>query len=374
MYLEGSDQHRGWFHSSLLESCGTRGVAPFDAVLTHGFTLDDKGRKMSKSLGNVVSPQKIIAESGADILRLWVAGADYADDQRIGPEILKTTSDTYRKLRNTLRWMLGTLAHAGDVGAPDLATLDEIDRLMLHRLAELDGEVRDAYARFDYKRVVARLSAFLNTDCSAFYFDVRKDALYCDAPSSAKRRGALATIERIFRTVTVWLAPILSFTAEEAWLSRTPDAVSVHLELFPVLPAAWLDAGLAARWEQIRRVRSAVTGALELERAAKRMGSSLEAAPIVFVEDASLAAILGEIDFAEVCITSAITVESGLAGPAEAYRQGDVPGVAVVPRRAEGRKCARSWKVSPLVGSDADYPDVTPRDAAALRELRGRAA
>lgn len=373
MYLEGSDQHRGWFHSSLLESCGTRGIAPFDTVLTHGFTLDEKGRKMSKSLGNVVAPQKIIAESGADILRLWVAGADYADDQRIGPEIIKTTADTYRKLRNTLRWMLGTLAH-GERNAPvDAENVEEIERLMLHRLAELDGEIREAYARFDYKRVVARLSAFLNTDCSAFYFDVRKDALYCDAPSSARRLGALATIEQIFRAVTVWLAPILAFTSEEAWLSRYPDAVSVHLELFPVIPEGWRDPALADKWEAIRRVRSAVTGALELERAAKRLGSSLEAAPIVFVADPALAEGLRSVNFADVCITSALTVETG-EGPAEAYRQPDVPGVAVVPGLAEGRKCARSWRVSPLVGSDPDYPDVTPRDAAALRELKVQAA
>ena len=374
MYLEGSDQHRGWFHSSLLESCGTRGVAPFDTVLTHGFTLDEKGRKMSKSLGNVVAPQKIIADSGADILRLWVAGADYADDQRIGPEIVKTTADTYRKMRNTLRWMLGTLTHAPAAVDLDIAALPELDRLMLHRLAELDGEIREAYARFDYKRVVARLATFLNTDCSAFYFDIRKDTLYCEAPSSAKRLGALATIDQIFRAVTVWLAPILCFTAEEAWLSRFPEAVSVHLELFPVLPAAWRDAALAVRWEGIRRVRSAVTGALELERAAKRMGSSLEAAPVVFVADPDLAAVLAEIDFAEVCITSAIAVEPGAESPDDAYRQPDIPGVAVLPRRADGRRCARSWKVSPLVGSDPEYPDVTPRDAAALREIQGRAA
>ncbi len=368
MYLEGSDQHRGWFHSSLLESCGTRGIAPFDVVLTHGFTLDERGRKMSKSLGNVVAPQKIIGESGADILRLWVAGADYADDQRIGPEILKTTADTYRKLRNTLRWMLGTLAHYDPAQAIPVAELDEVDRLMLHRLAELDVEVRDAYARFDYKRIVARLSAFLNTDLSAFYFDIRKDALYCDPPSSPKRRGALTAIDRIFRAVTVWLAPILAFTAEEAWLSRDPSAISVHLELFPDIPVTWRDEALAAKWEAVRRVRSVVTGALEIERAAKRIGSSLEAAPLVLVEDPALAALLETMDFAEACIVSAITVAVG-AGPSDAFRQPDVPGVAVVFRRAEGRKCARSWKITPAVGTDADYPDVTPRDAEALREL-----
>jgi isoleucyl-tRNA synthetase len=323
---------------------------------------------MSKSLGNQTFPQDIIKVSGADILRLWVAGVDYSDDQRIGPEILKTTSDTYRKLRNTLRWMLGTLAHYDSAQAVPHDEMGEIDRLMLHRLAELDAEVRDAYAKFDYKRVVARLSGFLNTDLSSFYFDVRKDALYCDPLSSTRRLGALTAIEHIFRAVTVWLAPILAFTAEEAWLNRYPEAVSVHLELFPDLPAGWLDAALAGKWESIRQVRSVVTGALEIERAQKRMGSSLEAAPVVYVADQALVDLLGSVDFAEACIVSGITIESG-NGPAEAFRLPEVPGVAVVPARASGRKCARSWKITPDVGADPAYPDVTARDAQALREL-----
>ncbi len=368
MYVEGSDQHRGWFHSSLLEACGTRGRAPYDAVLTHGFVLDGQGRKMSKSVGNVVAPQSVIKESGADILRLWVAASDYTDDLRIGPEILKTFVETYKKLRNTLRWMLGALGHHDPAEAIALADMPELERLVLHRLHELDGEVRDAVARFDFKRIVARLTLFLNADLSAFYFDVRKDALYCDAPSSARRRAALAVIEQVFRRVTLWLAPVLAFTAEEAWLSRYPDAVSVHLEAFPDTPDAWRDPALAAKWDKVRAVRSIVTGALEVERAHKRLGSSLEAAPLVFVTDDALRAALAGVDFADVCITSDVTLRSG-EGPADAFRLADVPGVAVVPARADGAKCARSWRVSPLVGSDPDYPDVTPRDANALREL-----
>ncbi len=369
MYLEGSDQHRGWFHSSLLESCGTRGRAPYDAVLTHGFTLDENGRKMSKSLGNVVAPQDVIAQSGADILRLWVAGADYAGDQRLGRTVLATTVETYKKWRNTLRWMLGTLSHArADERVPH-ADLPELERFVLHRLAELDRTVRAGYAGFDYTRILAALGAFMTGDLSAFYFDIRKDALYCDPLSSVTRRGALTVIDAVFERVAAWLAPILSFTAEEAWLARHPSAEgSVHLQLFPDLPEGWSDEALAARWRRIRDARRVVTGALELERAAKRMGSSLEAAPAVFAADAELGALLRGIDFAEVCITSSIAVEDG-DGPAEAYRLPDVPGIAVVPRRAEGRKCARSWKVSPQVGTDPDYPDVTPRDAQALREL-----
>ncbi len=401
MYLEGSDQHRGWFQSSLLESSGTRGRAPFDAVLTHGFVLDEKGQKMAKSVGNVVAPQTVIAQSGADILRFWVAASDYSDDLRIGPEILKTFVETYRKLRNTIRWMLGSLAHyeglspsvphpeearsavsKGEGGGSSFETpalrapqdevivreFPELERLMLHRLAELDADIREAYARFDYKRVVARLTAFLNTDLSAFYFDIRKDTLYCDPPSSVRRRAALETIEQIFRAVTLWLAPILAFTSEEAWLSRYPDAVSVHLEGFPQIPADWRDDALAAKWERVRRVRSVVTGALEIERGQKRIGSSLEAAPFVYIADPDLRGALDGIDFAEVCITSDITIEAR-EGPGEAFRLPDVAGVAVVPARAEGRKCARSWKISPLVGSDVEFPDVTPRDAQALREL-----
>ncbi len=368
MYLEGSDQHRGWFHSSLLESCGTRGRAPFDIVLTHGFVLDEKGQKMSKSLGNVTAPQTIIKDAGADILRLWVAASDYTDDLRIGPEILKTFVETYRKLRNTIRWMLGSLAHYEADRAVAQENMGELERLMLHRLKELDEEVRAAYESFDLKRVVARLSPFLNSDLSAFYFDIRKDALYCEPPSSQKRLAALSAIEQIFRCVTLWLAPILVFTAEEAWLARYPNKTSVHLESLPEVPAHWRDDALASKWDKIRRVRAVVTGALEIERAQKTIGSSLEAAPLVFISDEGSRTALEGVDFAEICITSDIAVVAG-EGPPGAFRLDDVPGVAVVSRRAEGRKCARSWRISPLVGADPDYPDVTPRDAEALREL-----
>ncbi|MBO1906962.1 isoleucine--tRNA ligase [Microvirga sp. 3-52] len=367
MYLEGSDQHRGWFHSSLLESCGTRGRAPYDIVLTHGFVLDEKGQKMSKSLGNVVAPQKVIQDSGADILRLWVAASDYSDDLRIGPEILKTFVETYRKLRNTVRWMLGSLAHFREADRVAVGEMPELERFVLHRLAELDGEMREAYSTFDYKRVIALLNSFMTTDLSAFYFDIRKDALYCDPISSTVRRSALTVIDQTFRCVATWIAPILAFTAEEAWLARYPQAESVHLETFPHVPAEWRDDALAERWAKIRRVRRAVTGALEIERAQKRIGASLEAAPVVHIADESLFKAVQGLDLAEICITSGIRVAQG-EGPSEAFRLEDVKGVAVVPALAQGHKCARSWKVTPDVGADPDYPDVTPRDAAALRE------
>jgi isoleucyl-tRNA synthetase len=367
MYLEGSDQHRGWFHSSLLESCGTRGRAPYDVVLTHGFVLDEKGQKMSKSLGNVTAPQDVIKTSGADILRLWVAASDYSDDLRIGPEILKTFVETYRKLRNTVRWMLGSLHHFRPEDRMPAEEMPELERFILHRLAELDSEIREAYREFDTKRIVALLNGFMTVDLSAFYFDIRKDTLYCDPRSSTARKSALTVIDQAFRCVTLWLAPILAFTAEEAWLARHPDGESVHLETFPDVPQTWIDEALAARWAKVRRVRRVVTGALEIERANKRIGASLEAAPRVFINDDELFAAVEGLDLAEICITSALKLERG-EGPAGAFRLGDVRGVAVVYEPAEGRKCARSWKITPEVGSDPEYPDVTPRDAEALRE------
>jgi isoleucyl-tRNA synthetase len=369
MYLEGSDQHRGWFHSSLLESCGTRGRAPYDVVVTHGFTLAEDGRKMSKSLGNTIAPQDVIKQSGADILRLWVASADYWDDQRIGPEILKQTVETYRKLRNTVRWMLGNLAHFHEEDrVSHVERMPELERLMLHRLAELDALVRKAYADFDYKRIFAALNAFMISDLSAFYFDIRKDALYCEPISSHKRKACLTVLDHLFRCTVTWLAPLLCFTAEEAWASRFGvEAPSVHLQLFPEVPAGWLNEALAEKWRKVRTVRRVVTGALEIERAQKRIGSSLEAHPIVHVSNGELAEAVLDVDMAEICITSALTLVED-EGPADAFRLADVAGVAVVPNLAEGRKCARSWKILNTIGADPEFPDVSPRDAQALRE------
>ncbi len=369
LYLEGSDQHRGWFHSSLLESCGTRGRAPYDAVLTHGFVMAEDGRKMSKSLGNVVTPQEVIKQSGADILRLWVVSSDYSEDMRIGPEILKTAVDAYRKYRNTIRWMLGTLAH--DQGEVTLvAAMPELEQLMLHRLSELDDLVRKGYDEFEFRRITKALMDFMVVELSAFYFDIRKDCLYCDSPSSAKRQASIEVVRHLFNCLTKWTAPLLPFTTEEAWLARYPDKNSVHLEQFPAIPADWRNDELAKRWELIRNVRRAVTGALELERAAKRIGSSLEAAPVIHVEmqDGALE-ILRNTDLAEICITSEATLMAG-AGPADAFRLDDLRHVAVMPALAKGRKCARSWRYTHDVGSDPDFPDVSARDAAALRELR----
>jgi isoleucyl-tRNA synthetase len=373
MYLEGSDQHRGWFQSSLLESAGTRGRAPFDVVLTHGFILDEKGEeKMSKSLGNTLSPQELMKTSGADILRLWVASSDYTSDIRFGPAILQGTAESYRKLRNTLRWMLGMLTHYDAKQKIAAKAMPELERLMLHRLAILDGIIREAYIAYDYKRVVAVLAHFMNTDLSAFYFDVRKDALYCEPFSSTKRRAALEAIEQIFRATCLWLAPLLCFTAEEAWLARYPsDSGSVHIEGFPTIPASWRDDALAEEWDDILRVRRVVTGALEVERAKKRIGSSLEAAPRVFISDDTLLGVLDGVDLAEICITSALEVVAD-EPPPEAFQLPEVKGVGVVTERAEGKKCARSWRFTQDVGEDRDFPELSARDAAAVREYDRR--
>ena len=366
LYLEGSDQHRGWFHSSLLESCGTRGRAPYKAVLTHGFTLDEQGRKMSKSLGNVTAPQEVIAQYGADILRLWVMASDYTEDQRIGPEILKQQAELYRRIRNTLRWLLGALDGFGEEERVTLAEMPELERWVLHRLAELDARVREATETYTWTGVFAELHQFCATDLSAFYFDVRKDALYCDRPDSLRRRAARTVLDHLFSCLTAWLAPVLVFTAEEAWLARFPsEDGSVHLRLFPEVPAAWRDEALAARWARIREIRRAVTGALEKERAEGRIGASLQAAPVLYLSGPE-ASLLSAEGWAEVAITSGLTLASGPA-PSGAFTLEGLAGVAVVPARASGRKCERCWKVLPEVGTHEDHPGLCDRCADAVR-------
>ena len=374
LYLEGSDQHRGWFQSSLLESCGTRGRAPYGAVVTHGFVVDEDGRKMSKSLGNVVAPQDVIRQSGAEILRLWAMSSDYAEDLRIGPDIIKANVESYRKLRNTLRFLLGNLAHYDPALAVSYAAMPELERYMLIRLAELDRAVRDGYAAFDFKRIFHALLNFCVNDLSAFYFDIRKDALYCDPYDSPTRRAALTVLDHIFSALTAWLAPMLVFTMEEVWLNRFPgDDASVHLRQFPAIPRDWHDTALAEKWRKVRQVRRVVTGALEIERKEGRIGSSLEAAPEIHVADPDLRAALEGVDLAEIAITSGATLLSG-DGPKDAFRLDEVPGVAVVFARAEGTKCARSWKILTEVGADPEFPELSPRDAEAVRQFDARQA
>jgi len=365
LYLEGTDQHRGWFHSSMLQACGTKGRAPYRGVLTHGFTLDEKGMKMSKSLGNTVAPQAVIDEYGADILRLWVAQSDYTQDLRIGKEILKGTADSYRRLRNTLRFLLGNLSGFSDAERVAHGDMPELEQWLLHRLAELDAEVRAGYAAYDFQGVFQKLFTFCTGDLSAFYFDIRKDALYCDAPDSLRRRAARTVLDALFHRLVTWFAPILVFTMEDVWLSRFPgDASSVHLMDMPDTPAAWLNPALAAKWQGIRAARRVVTAALEVQRTAKVIGASLEAAPVVHVSQAALAAALGSVPMADICITSGLTLSDAPA-PDGAFTLADQPDVAVVFAMAPGAKCDRCWQILPDVGTHA-HPATCARCNAAL--------
>ncbi len=349
LYLEGTDQHRGWFHSSMLQACGTMGHAPYRGVLTHGFTLDQKGMKMSKSIGNTIAPEQVVQQYGADILRLWVAQSDYTADLRIGDEILKGVADSYRRLRNTLRYMLGSLSDFTESDRVEPADMPELERWVLHRLAELDVKVREGYAAYDFQGVFQAVFTFATVDLSAFYFDIRKDALYCDG-DTLRRRAARTVLDILFHRITKWLAPMLTFTMEEVWLERFPgDESSVHLEDFVETPSAWQDAELAAKWADVRKVRRVVTGALEVERTAKVIGASLEAAPTVYVSG-DTAKLLETVSFDDLCITSGIFVSTD-AAPADAFRLDDVADVAVVFDRATGDKCQRCWKILPDVGT-----------------------
>ena len=365
VYSEGSDQHRGWFQSSLLEACGTRGRAPYKALMTHGFTLNEKGEKMSKSLGNSIEPQDITAKNGAEILRLWTALTDYTEDQRIGPTILQTTVDAYRKLRNTLRYLLGGLDGFTEAERIDVDAMAPLERYILHRLWALDGQVREAYGRFAFAEVVRPLADFCSNDLSALFFDIRRDALYCDRPDSLRRRGCRTVMDLVFERLTIWLGPLLAFTMEEAWSARFPEAGPNALRVIPDTPAAWRNDAEAERWEVVERVTRVVTGALEVERREKRLGGALEAAPAVHLGDPSLLAAFENLDAAEVFRTSQASLTLG-DGPPTAFRLDEVAGVAVEPLRAEGRKCARSWRILPEVGSDPTYPDLSLRDADAV--------
>ncbi len=332
LYLEGSDQHRGWFQSSLLESCGTRGRAPYDAVLTHGFALDGQGRKMSKSLGNVVDPLKIIGESGADILRMWVASTDYFDDVKIGKEVLATASDSYRKLRNTFRYMLGALEGFDESERVAVSDMPELERYVLHRLGMIDTELRQAAEGYEFNRYTRLLTDFANEDLSAFFFDIRKDSLYCDAPGDVKRRAYRTVLDVLFHALVRYAAPVLCFTAEEVWQSRFPsEDSSVHYLEWPSLPSLDADDVVGAKWQEIRALRVAVTEAIEPLRREKTVRSSLEA---------------------EITVPSMLLDANALA---EAFIVAKVtPGDAVTVTRTDFHKCGRCWRHLPEVTTDGE--------------------
>ncbi len=334
LYLEGSDQHRGWFQSSLLESCATRGRAPYKGVLTHGFTMAADGRKMSKSLGNTVDPLKVMEEYGADIIRLWALSVDYTEDHRIGPEILKGVADQYRKLRNTFRYMLGALDGFSDAEKVDVAEMPELERYMLTQLGQLDARLRQHIHDYDFPAYTRALVDFMNEDLSAFFFDIRKDRLYCDAPDGVERRAYRTVLDVLFHALIRYAAPVLVFTSEEVWGTRYPNGGSVHmLELEPV-PEAKADT---ARWEALRALRERVTEAIEPLRREKTIRSGLEAE--VTVPAGAVPEGFSPTDLAELFITGTVTVG-----------QGDSVSVT----KSTDAKCGRCWRLLPEVSEDGD--------------------
>ncbi|EJL35139.1 isoleucine--tRNA ligase [Novosphingobium sp. AP12] len=332
LYLEGSDQHRGWFQSSLLESCATRGHAPYKAVLTHGFTMDAKGFKMSKSLGNTISPLKVMETNGADIIRLWALSVDFTEDHRIGDEILKGVADQYRKLRNTLRYLLGALDGFDEAERVDVAEMPELERYVLALLGKLDTTLRTAIDAFDFNTYVRALLDFCNEDLSAFFFDIRKDCLYCDAPTDPKRRAYRTVLDTLFHALIRYAAPVIVFTAEETWGSRYPDGGSVHLLEWPEVPVAEADLD---RWAELRALRAAVTEAIEPLRREKVIGSSLAA-------QVTVPASAPEADLAELFITAKVA-------------RGQAEDVSVTP--SHDHKCGRCWRHLPEVTVDGDLCD-----------------
>ena len=371
LYLEGSDQHRGWFQSSLLESCGTRGKAPFKQVLTHGFVMDKDGRKMSKSLGNVILPDDLIDQYGADVVRLWVVSSDFTEDLRVGQEIMKANVESYRKIRNTFRFLLGNLHEFKDEEIVPYHEMPELEKYILHKLSIIDEKVKKNYREYDLKSVFQDLLNFSNLDLSSFYFDIRKDTLYCDSPNSLSRRATRTVLDIIFNYLVVWFSPILCFTTEEVLSSRFPNnKSSIHESSFSEVNEDWNNKELFAKWEKIRSVRKVVTGAIELERQEKRIGSSLEAFPTVFISDKEYLKIFSDIDLAEIFITSQAMLKEG-DGPSDAFRLDEMKMVSVECNLSNGRKCNRSWKILPEVGTDPDYPDLSIRDADVMREISG---
>jgi isoleucyl-tRNA synthetase len=367
LYLEGSDQHRGWFQSSLLESCATRGQAPFKAVRTHGMIVDEKGRKMSKSLGNGVELEDVLKTHGMEILRLVYAAADYTTELSMGKTMLDQAGETYRKLRNSLRYMLASLKDFGPEEAVSYADMPLLERWLLGRAYEVGQEVRAAWLDYDFKRALSAVADFANLDLSALYVDVRKDALYCDAPDSIRRRANRTVLDLLFTRMALWLAPILPFTTEEAWTSRYGQTASVHLQVLPDDPEAWADAGVADTMAHLRDLRRVVTGAIEKQRQAKMLGSSLEAAPVICLTNPAILGVIDQIDLPEFFITADVTIiQDPAQAPQDAFALEDVEGVAVTINRASGVKCARSWKYFDPKTALAGYPDITPRDALAV--------
>ena len=336
MYLEGSDQHRGWFHSSLLESCGTRGRAPFESILSHGFVVDGKGLKMSKSLGNVIAPEDILKKYGADILRIWVASSNYAEDLRIDYAILDQHADSYRKIRNTFRYLLGNINDEFNSIKPeslDLKKLPELEQYILNRIYEVDKIFHENFKKYDFHNLYKELLNFCTVDLSAFYFDIRKDSLYCDSKDSEKRKNCVLVLNIILDYLLKWFAPILSFTTEEIFKLIQKDKQSIHLELFNKESKVFENKDIGEKWEQLKKIRETCNSSIEEKRASKEIGSSLEAEINISLNQ-DLFEKFKNIDFAELCITSSATVTKGDKE------------IEVETKKASGSKCSLCWKIS----------------------------
>ena len=365
LYLEGSDQHRGWFHSSLLESVATRGCAPYEAVLTHGFVLDAKGRKMSKSLGNVVSPQDIIEKYGADILRLWVALSDYTDDLRVGNDTMQQLSDSYRRIRNTFRFLLGNLENFGKEEQIEYSKMPKLEKWVLHKVHEINSYFFECLEKYELYKFYNLLHNFCAVELSSFYFDIRKDSLYCDPIDSVARRSCRTVLRQLLNVLASWFSPVLCFTAEEVWGNINNDdhklslEKSVHLCDLPKIPAKWSCKDLNAEFDLLRNVRRVITGALEIERGKRNIGSSLDACAIVYLGK-KYEKIFNNFNLAEIAITSSIKIGEGSI-PDNAYTIDSVEEVGAQIVLAEGKKCSRCWKVLSEVGSNQGHDSLCLR-------------
>ena len=354
MYLEGSDQHRGWFHSSLLESCGTRGRAPFESILSHGFVVDGKGRKMSKSIGNVISPDEIINKYGADILRIWVVASDYSEDLKIDNQIINYQIDSYRKIRNTIRFLLGNLNNFSLNDAVELEQMPDLEKYILNKISQMNSELKSLVQKHDYHGIFVKLLNFCTLDLSAFYFDIRKDSLYCDGKDSLKRRSVSTCLHILFDFLSKWFSPIISFTSEEAWQSRYQDnSTSILSQTITEKDFTYSYSNLEKSFDELKRVRKSVTAALEIKRNEKLIGSSLQAKAIIYIP-LEIKQILSTLDLAEMCIVSGVEIKD-IAEKTSSSMNFEEEDIFVDISLAEGDKCQRCWTILPEVKDNQDH-------------------
>ena len=354
MYLEGSDQHRGWFHSSLLESCGTRGRAPFESILSHGFVVDGKGRKMSKSIGNVISPDEIINKYGADILRIWVVASDYSEDLKIDNQIINYQIDSYRKIRNTIRFLLGNLNNFSVNQAVELEQMPDLEKYVLNKVSQMNTELKSLVQKHDYHGIFVKLLNFCTLDLSAFYFDIRKDSLYCDGKDSLKRRSVSTCLHILFDFLSKWFSPIISFTSEEAWQSRHQDnSTSILSQTITDKDFTYSYSNLEKSFDELKRVRKSVTAALEIKRNEKLIGSSLQAKAIIYIPS-EIKQILSTLDLAEMCIVSSVEIKD-ISEKTPSSMNFEEEDICVDISLAEGDKCQRCWTILPEVKDNQDH-------------------